>query len=254
MTVSAAERDGVRDDELFSFALKSLARMGRLDLSMRVNEIRERYFFLSVNIFQWCFSSRQCLQQFFSCDSILSVFGPLFAAVITASGILQQSFRDFGSTCAASVCLRYLDDGELEYHDRMTTAGLAVACLRAGDEASGLEIFESAIKPGKAAMEALAAAAAAGAGAGVGAGSATFSGRDGVRSEALHGQRGQGEEEEEEEDWELLEAEEEQEDILEAEGEVLPELLGYYLERVEKERSQEAATGVSFAWGGVRAV
>lgn len=43
MVVSAAERDGVRDDDLFSFALKSLARMGRLDLSMRVNEMRERY-------------------------------------------------------------------------------------------------------------------------------------------------------------------------------------------------------------------
>ncbi|CAM9882402.1 unnamed protein product, partial [Laminaria digitata] len=171
MAVSAAERDGVRDDDLFSFALKSLARMGRLDLSMRVNEMRERY----------------------------------------------------------------LDDDELENHDRMTTAGLAVACLRAGEETSGLEFLESAVKPGAAATAALAAAAATSAG-------------DGVHKEALHEQRGGDEggeeEEEEEEDWELLEAEEEQEEILEAEGEVLPELLGYYLDRVEKERSQEAAAGV----------
>lgn len=43
MVVSAAERDGVRDDNLFSFAIKSLARMGRLDLGLRVNEIRARY-------------------------------------------------------------------------------------------------------------------------------------------------------------------------------------------------------------------
>lgn len=42
MVVSAAERDGLRDDELFCFALKSLARMGRLDLSLRVNEMRQR--------------------------------------------------------------------------------------------------------------------------------------------------------------------------------------------------------------------
>lgn len=42
MVVSAAERDGVRDDRYFSFALKTLARMGRLDLSLRVNEMRER--------------------------------------------------------------------------------------------------------------------------------------------------------------------------------------------------------------------
>lgn len=42
MVISAAERDGVRDDELFSFSVKSLARMGRLDLSLRVHEIRER--------------------------------------------------------------------------------------------------------------------------------------------------------------------------------------------------------------------
>lgn len=41
MVVSAAERDGVRDDRYFSFALKTLARMGRLDLSLRVNEMRE---------------------------------------------------------------------------------------------------------------------------------------------------------------------------------------------------------------------
>lgn len=42
MVVSAAERDGVRDDRYFSFAIKTLARMGRLDLSLRVNEMRER--------------------------------------------------------------------------------------------------------------------------------------------------------------------------------------------------------------------
>ena len=40
----------------------------------------------------------------------------------------------------------------------MTTAGLAVACLRAGDEASGLEFLESAVKLGAAATAALAAA------------------------------------------------------------------------------------------------
>lgn len=42
MVVSAAERDGLRDDDLFCFSLKSLARMGRLDLSLRVNEMRQR--------------------------------------------------------------------------------------------------------------------------------------------------------------------------------------------------------------------
>ena len=113
----------------------------------------------------------------------------------------------------------------------MTTAGLAVACLRAGEEASGLEILASAVKPGAAATAALAAAATS------------------VHKGASQEQGGQGGEEEEEEDWELLEAEEEQEEILEAEGEVLPELLGYYLDRVEKERSQEAAAGVGFSFG-----
>lgn len=111
----------------------------------------------------------------------------------------------------------------------MTTAGLAVACLRAGEEASGLEILASAVKPGAAAAAALVAAATS------------------VHKGASHEQGGQ-EEEEEEEDWELLEAQEEQEEILEAEGEVLPELLGYYLDRVEKERSQEAAAGVGVSW------
>lgn len=42
MVVSAAERDGVRDDRYFSFSIKTLARMGRLDLSLRVHEMRER--------------------------------------------------------------------------------------------------------------------------------------------------------------------------------------------------------------------
>ena len=123
----------------------------------------------------------------------------------------------------------------------MTTAGLAVACLRAGDEASGLEFLESAVKLGAAATAALAAAV----------GNRAHNG-------VLHEQGGHGddddddeEEEEEEEDWELLEAEEEQEEILEAEGEVLPELLGYYLDRVEKERSQEAAAGASLRGSGL---
>lgn len=112
---------------------------------------------------------------------------------------------------------RYLEDGELENHDRMTTAGLAVACLRAGDETSALEMLESAVKPYS---------------------SSTPEGNEELQVEE--------EEEQEEEDWEALEAEEEQEKILEAEGEVLPELLDFYLERGQKESSQEAAAGVSF--------
>ncbi|CBN77943.1 YihA5, YihA/EngB-like GTPase [Ectocarpus siliculosus] len=157
MVVSAAERDGVRDDRYFSFALKTLARMGRLDLSLRVNEMRETY----------------------------------------------------------------LEDGELESHDRMTTAGLAVACLRAGDETSALEMLESAVKP--------------------------YSSSTPEENEELQVEQEEEEEEEEEEegeDWEALEAEEELEKILEAEGEVLPELLDFYLERGHKESSQEAAAGL----------
>ncbi|CAM9845730.1 unnamed protein product [Ectocarpus sp. 13 AM-2016] len=163
MVVSVAERDGVRDDRYFSFALKTLARMGRLDLSLRVNEMRETY----------------------------------------------------------------LQDGELESHDRMTTAGLAVACLRAGDETSALEMLESAVKPCSSSMP--------------------------EENEELYVEEEEDEEEEveveeeeeeEEEDWEALEAEEELEKIVEAEGEVLPELLDFYLERGQKESSQEAAAGL----------
>lgn len=50
-----------------------------------------------------------------------------------------------------------------------------------------------------------------------------------------------GEDEDEEED---DEEEEEMNRVLTAEGEVLPELLGYYLERAEKESSREASQGV----------
>ncbi len=113
--------------------------------------------------------------------------------------------------------LRYLEAGELENHDRMTTAGLAVACLRAGEEASALEMLDAAVKPYSLASSA-----------------------DGAIGDA----EGEEEEEEEEEDWEALEAAQELEEILEAEGEVLPELLDYYLERGQKESSQEAAAGV----------
>ncbi|CAN0249742.1 unnamed protein product [Ascophyllum nodosum] len=140
MMISAAERDGIRDDELFSFALKSLARMGRLDLALRVNEMRQRY----------------------------------------------------------------LDDDDLENHDRGTTAGLAVACLRAGDEASALEVFQSAVKP-----------------------LPTLESSDSA-----------------DEDWAMVEAEASAKEILKAEGEVLPELLSHYLDRLQKERSKEAATGL----------
>lgn len=115
---------------------------------------------------------------------------------------------------------RYLEAGELENHDRTTTAGLAVAFLRAGDEASALEMLDAAVKP-----------------------YSSFPGAD-ATSATIEGMGEDGEEEEEEEDWEALEAEEELEEILEAEGDVLPELLDYYLERGQKESSQEAAVGV----------
>ncbi|CAM9541464.1 unnamed protein product [Scytosiphon promiscuus] len=87
--------------------------------------------------------------------------------------------------------LTYLEDDELEHHDRMTTAGLAVACLRAGEESSAMAMLESAVRP----YSSSAGESAAG-------------------------------------------------------GEVLPELLDYYLERSQKESSQEAAAGVR---GSVRA-
>lgn len=114
---------------------------------------------------------------------------------------------------------RYLEDNDLDNHDRGTTAGLAVACLRAGDEDSALEVFRSAVKP----------------------------------SPAMEGTVG-ADEDEGEEDWAMNEAEERIVEILEAEGEVLPELLGYYLDRLQKDRSQEAAFGVSKAWGYLRLI
>lgn len=118
--------------------------------------------------------------------------------------------------------LRYLEAGELENHDRMTTAGLAVACLRAGEEGSALEMLDAAVKPYCLAPSA-----------------------DGATGYAEEEEDEEEDEwEEEEEDWEELEAAEELEEILEAEGEVLPELLDYYLERGQKESSQEAAAGV----------
>lgn len=116
---------------------------------------------------------------------------------------------------------RYLEAGELEHHDRMTTAGLAVACLRAGEEASALEMLDAAVKPYSSTADA-----------------------DTPSADSINGIEEDEDEEGEEEDWEALEAEEELEDILEAEGEVLPELLDYYLERGQKESSQEAAIGV----------
>lgn len=118
---------------------------------------------------------------------------------------------------------RYLEAGELESHDRMTTAGLAVACLRAGDESSALEMLNAAVKPYSSSADA-----------------------DTTSTTTTEGGEEDDDEEEGEEDWEALEAEEELEDILEAEGEVLPELLDYYLERGQKESSQEAAIGVRF--------
>lgn len=88
-----------------------------------------------------------------------------------------------------------------------------MACLRAGDEDSALEVFQSAVKP-----------------------SPTMEGTVGTDGD------------EGEEDWAVVEAEERIVEILKAEGEVLPELLGYYLDRLQKDRSQEAAFGVSRAW------
>lgn len=108
---------------------------------------------------------------------------------------------------------RYLEENDLDNHDRGTTAGLAVACLRAGDEDSALEVFQSAVKP-----------------------SPTMEGTVGTDGD------------EGEEDWAVIKAEERIVEILKAEGEVLPELLGYYLDRLQKDRSQEAAFGVSRAW------
>lgn len=139
----------------------------------------------------------------------------------------------FRTLCCAwlllDACGRFLDEGVLEDYDRKTTAGLAVACLRAGDEATALEILRSVVKPGPAAAAVAANAAAA---------AANVSGDE------------ERDDDEEEEDWDMIAAEEEEEEIVDAEGQVLPELLGYYLDRVGKERSQEAAAGVRHCRGG----
>ena len=82
-----------------------------------------------------------------------------------------------------------------------------MACLRAGDEASALEVFQSAVKP-----------------------LPTLESSDSA-----------------DEDWAMVEAEASAKEILKAEGEVLPELLSHYLDRLQKERSKEAATGVRAA-------
>ncbi|CAM9465724.1 unnamed protein product [Choristocarpus tenellus] len=41
LLLTSVERDGVREDSLFTFAIKSLARLGKLDLSLRVEEMRD---------------------------------------------------------------------------------------------------------------------------------------------------------------------------------------------------------------------
>lgn len=130
---------------------------------------------------------------------------------------------------------RYFDAGELENYDRKTTAGLSVACLRAGDESTALEVFESALKPAPGSPASVAAAAdTTGDDTAASSSSASAS-----QAEAID------ESDEEEDDWEAMEASEAMEEILDAEGEVLPELLGYYVDRVQKEKSQEAVMGVS---------
>lgn len=121
--------------------------------------------------------------------------------------------------------LRFIQDGDLYNYDRATTAGLSVACLRAGDEANGLDLFNAALTP------------------------APWLSSEG-EVEDLEDKT------EEEIDAMLLEMaekdenEEDEDSILAAEGEVLPEILGYYLDRADKDSSQEAARGVSGVWRG----